>query len=213
MDIDLKRISLFSSFTDEELNEIKKFTSIKTYKAGDILFYEQEEPQYLFLLLSGKINLYKTNSKGRQLYIHTIEAIDFVGEISAFKNVPFSVTAECATCCEILKINYHKIDKNIFEKFFFCKKLIDLIYNKMLILMNVIDNSFLTSQERVVKLILNDVSDFDDATYTNIAKKLNMTPETLSRILNKLKKEGYINIDKNHKIKIVSKQDLKKICD
>ncbi len=210
--MNLKNISFFSDFTNEELSEIKRFTSTKVCKAGDIIFYEQEEPQYLYLLLSGKVDLYKTNSKGKQLYIHTIEAIDFIGEISVFKNMPFPTTSECVSRCELLKIDYHKIDKNMFEKLFFYKNLLDMTYRKMLVLMNVIDNSFLTSQERVAKLILNDVSVFDDATYTNIAKKLNMTPETLSRILNKLKKEGYINIDENHKIKILSRQDLKKLC-
>jgi len=208
----LRNISLFSDFSDKELEEISKFSTTKIYKTGDIIFYEQEEPQYLYLLLSGKIDLYKTNSKGKQLYIHTVEAVDFIGEISVFKNMPFPTTSECITTCELLKIDYYKLNPNMFEKLFFYKKLLDLTYRKMLVLMNVIDNSFLTSQERVAKLILNDISIFNGATYTNIAKKLNMTPETLSRILNKLKKSGYIDIDENHNITVLSKQDLKKLC-
>ncbi len=211
--MNLKNLSLFSSFNEKELDEIVENSTIKEYKKGDIVFYEQEEARYLMILLQGKIDLYKTNIKGKQLYIHTIEAVDFVGEVSAFNNIPFPTTAECISDCRLLNIDFCKVDKGIFEKVFFYKSLLDLTFDKIHALMGVIDNSFLTSQERVIKLLLKDAEIFKEATYTNIAKKLNMTPETLSRILNKLKKQNYIDINEDKSIEIISLNDLKTLCE
>ncbi len=74
--------------------------------------------------------------------------------------------------------------------------------------MQVIDGSFLTTKERVAKFILKHINDFDGATYTDISKRLNMTPETLSRILSDFKRKGYIDINGNREITIIDKDKL-----
>ncbi len=208
---DFKKIQFFSKFNDDEINKLRKFSSISFYNPGDVVYYEGEQPTFLYILLDGYVDVYKTNLKGKQLYIHKIKAIDFLGEVAVFKKMPCPTTVECETKCKILKIDYYKMDKVFFEKLFFCQNMIESLYKRVIILMNALDNSFLTSQERVIKLILNNIGEFSNTTYTDTAKKLNMTPETLSRILNKLKKLNYIDIDNNHRIKIISENDLMKL--
>ncbi len=210
---DFKEIPFFSKFNNSDLNKLKKFSSINYYNFGDVVYYEGEKPIYLYILLDGSVDVYKTNLKGKKLYIYMINSVNFLGEVAVFKKISYPATVECATKCKILKIDYFKMDKNFCDKLFFCQNLVESLYKKIIILTNVLDNSFLTSQERVIKLILNNVNTFQDITYTDIAKKLNMTPETLSRILNKLKKMNYIDISNNHKIKIISKNNLIKLSE
>ncbi len=204
----LKNIPFFKNFSDENIKVISDNSTVVEYQAGDIVYYEQDEPKYLFLLLEGKANVYKTNSKGKQLHIHTVEAVDFLGEVAIFYNIPYPITAECATKCKILKIDYKKLDINFCKDLFFCKELVNSLYQRIIALMQVIDGSFLTTKERVAKFILNHIEDFDGATYTDISKRLNMTPETLSRILNDFKRKGYIDINSNRKITIIDKIKL-----
>jgi CRP/FNR family transcriptional regulator len=208
-----KKIPFFSKFNDNEINKLKKNSNINYYNPEDVIYYEGEKPIFLYVLLEGSVDVYKTNLKGKQLYIHMINAIDFLGEVAVLKKIPYPTTVECATKCKILKIDYSKMNKDFCEKLFFCQKLVESLYKRIMILMNVLDNSFLTTQERVAKLILNNVNEFSNTTYTDVAKKLNMTPETLSRILNKLKKLNYIDIEDNHKIKIISKNNLIKLSE
>ena len=208
---EVRKISFFKNLDDKSIEIIEKNSTIVTYNAGDILFYEQDEPKYLFLLLSGRVDIYKTNSKGKQFFINTIENIDFIGEVAVFYDTVYPATAECGSKCQILRIDYYKFDKKLFQDLFFCKELVNLLYSRISALMNVIGCSFLTTKERVARFILNSSEDFNSATYTDISKRLNMTPETLSRVLNDFKRKGYIDIDSTHNIKIIDKDKLVKI--
>jgi len=214
--MNIKEIPFFSKFNDVEIAKLDISSSINYFDKAEIIYYEGEEPKYLYILLEGSANIYKTNSKGKQLYIHTINAVDFLGEVAIFKKIPYPATAECEKKCKVLKIDYFNLDNDFCEKLFFCQELLEslynrIMYNRIMILMNVIDDGFLTSKERVIQFILENVDDFYNAKYTDIAKKLNMTPETLSRVLNKLKEAHYISIEENHKITIISKENLIKL--
>ena len=211
--IELKKIDFFSKLNDKELEVIKKYSIYENYSEGDIVYYEADKPEYLFVLLSGSVDLYKTNSKGKQFYVHRVDAIDLLGEVAAFSDVLYPVTAECATKCKILQINYNKTGKFFCDNPHFCKELVKSLYDRILSLVNVIDDSFLKTKERVAKHILKEGINFKDKTYTEISKKLNMTPETLSRVLNEFKKRGFIEIDDNHQIEIIEKEKLENIGD
>jgi len=203
-----EKISFFKNFDDEYIKSIYNNSTTIEYQTGDIVYYEQDEPQYLFLLLKGKVNVYKTNAKGKRLHIYTIEAVDFLGEVAVFYDIPYPITAECATKCEVLRIEYKKLDKNFCKDLFFCKELVNSLYKRIVALMQVIDSSFLTTKERVAKFILDHTKDFDGATYTDISTRLNMTPETLSRIINDFKRKNYIDINDQHHIEIIDKNKL-----
>ena len=206
--IGLKKISFFKKFDDARIDIINSNSTLVEYQPGDIVYYEQDEPKYLFLLLDGRVNVYKTNSKGKQLHIHTIEAVDFLGEVAVFYDIPYPITAECATKCKILKIDYKKMGIDFCKELFFCKELVNSLYKRIIALMQVIDSSFLTTKERVARFILSNINDFNGATYTDISKRLNMTPETLSRIINDFKRKKYIDIDNRHNITIIDKNKL-----
>ena len=206
--VDLKRISFFKNFSHKQIGAIEAHSSLLTCGVGDVVFYEQDEPKYLFLLLDGRVDIYKTNSKSKQLHIHTIKSVDFLGEVAIFYNMPYPITAECATKCKIIKIDYKKLGIDLLEDLFFCRELIQLLHKRVMVLMQVIDSSFMTTKERVAKFILNNIDDFNGTTYTDISKRINMTPETLSRIINEFKRKNYITINDNHNITIIDKDKL-----
>jgi len=93
----LKDISLFSNLSKENLEAIDKISTLFELKSGDILFYEGEAPYFLHILINGVIKLYKTDSKGRQKYIHQFTPISLIGELANFENVTFPATAEAVT--------------------------------------------------------------------------------------------------------------------
>lgn len=211
--INLKNISFFKNFGDDDIRVIEDHSTLVDYNTGDIIYYEQDEPRYLYLLIDGKVNVYKTNSKGKQLHIHAVNSVDFLGELAVFYDIPYPITAECASKCQVLKIDYHNLDKNFCKDLFFCKELVNSLYGRIIALMQVVDSSFLTTKERVAGFILHHLDDFQGATYTDISKRLNMTPETLSRILNDFKRKKLIDIDDKHNITVIDKSALVKISE
>ncbi len=213
MTMNLKRISFFSHLTQKEIEKLEQCSSFKNYETGDIVFYEKEKSKYLYILLKGSIDLYKTNLKGKQLYINTIKDVGFLGDFAIFQNRYYLCTAECKATSKILKIECINAKQKSFLYDIFCKNLTQSAYKTISVLIDMIDNSFLTSKEKVAKQILQNTDIFEDMTYSNIAKKMGMSPENLSRILSEFKKDKLITIDKNHKITILSKDNIKRICE
>jgi len=67
--------------------------------------------------------------------------------------------------------------------------------------------AILSSEAKVADLMLKKVTIFNRLKNNEIASILNLTPETFSRILTKLKKEEIIKIE-NHKLQILDQDAL-----
>lgn len=63
--IDLKKIPLFSYFSDEELNEIRKGLKLETLKRGDAIFSSGDSADRMFIVYEGfmKISMYLSDGK------------------------------------------------------------------------------------------------------------------------------------------------------
>jgi len=55
--IDAKEIYLFKHLNEEQLRKLQTISYIKDYSRGELLFYEGEEPKYLYILLEGTIRV------------------------------------------------------------------------------------------------------------------------------------------------------------
>lgn len=88
--------------------------SLKTAAAGKIIFKEGETADGLYLLLSGKVSLYKTLQGKKEIYLHTIVANEIFGEISLINKTPhnnFSRVEEDAKYLFIPKKAFENIVK------------------------------------------------------------------------------------------------------
>ena len=56
---DLCSICLFNTLTSTQIDDLIKISSIKQFQEGDILFFEEDKPNYLYFLLKGAIKEYK----------------------------------------------------------------------------------------------------------------------------------------------------------
>jgi CRP/FNR family transcriptional regulator len=85
--------------------------------------------------------------------------------------------------------------------------------NKVMILSSLVHKeTILSSEAKVVDLILHEIDIFNRMKNNEIASILNITPETLSRILGKLKKRKFIDI-KNHIVTIIDIEALQIILE
>ncbi len=208
----IKDIPLFSKLSDENIKKLEKISSFKKYKADEILFYEGDKPGSLYVLLDGILRLYKTDSKGHELYIHQFVPISLVGELACFENIPFPATARFITKGEILKIDFKQLEKDFFQNPNVSMEIIKSLTKKIKILSNVIHKEMiLTADAKVAKFIVDNYELCQTLKNTQIASILNITPETLSRILTKFKKQGLIKIEKNHHIQIQDMASLTKL--
>jgi CRP/FNR family transcriptional regulator len=199
----VKDIPLFSKMSEKHLKDLERISTFKDYNTDEIVFYEGDKPGTLYILTEGVLRLYKTDPKGNELYIHQFTPIGLVGELACFENVNYPATARFITKGQLLKIDYKKLEKNFFQNPEVCMEIIKSLTKKVKILSNVIHKEMiLTSEAKVAKIIIEHAELFETLKNTQIASILNITPETLSRILTRFKKTDLISVEKNHHINI-----------
>ncbi|MEJ2372494.1 MAG: cyclic nucleotide-binding domain-containing protein [Sulfurimonas sp.] len=106
----LKNTDIFSSLSDIELQEIVNITLVQKLKKENILFYEGDEADAFYLLLEGKVKLYKTGVKSQEIVLHYFSNNAMIAEMATLEGINFPATCK-ATVDDTLVA---KIDK---EKF------------------------------------------------------------------------------------------------
>jgi CRP/FNR family transcriptional regulator len=200
---------MFSNLCEEGIEKLKEISSIKKYNVKEILFYEGEEPTHLHILLSGTLRLYKTNYKGTQIFLHDFKPINLVAELANFESIPYPATAEFTTRGEVMKIDYKELEEHFFKNPKVSTNIIKSLAAKLKIMSEVVTNEIvLTSEAKIAKFIYEKEELFNELKNTQIASILNITPETLSRTLSKLKKQEIISVDDRHVVTILNKEEL-----
>ncbi len=188
----LDEIQLFSKLSDENMERLKKNSRIKTYTKGGIVFYEEDDSSHIYVVLEGSVKLYKTSPKGTQVQINRFVAPAVIGEYACFEEMPFPATCEFVTEGKIAHIPRDFVLGNLTDSAF-ALEMIKSLTAKIMVLSSLIHKETIFSSEaKVAKLLMEKSEIFHKLKYNEIASILNITPETLSRILKKFKTEGYI---------------------
>ena len=208
MKINLKDIFLFKDLCDDTISQIEKVTTVLRLSKDNILFYEGDEPGYLYVLTEGIVKLYKTSSNDKEIIMKYFHKNEFIGELANFENIPYPATAQCFSNSLILRIDFSELKRIIYSdpklSFLIQISLIKKIRNlEQLVSLHVV----LDSKERMAKYVCDYTEDFFNTKNILIAEILNMSPETFSRILRVFKKECLIDC----KAKTINKKKLEEI--
>ncbi|TLD89215.1 Crp/Fnr family transcriptional regulator [Helicobacter sp. MIT 05-5294] len=178
------------------------------YQKNEILFFEGENPKQLFVLLSGKVRIYKTLEEAtksrnkstkrtpKEQVLHQIIAPNFIAEMPSFLNQPFPANAACEEECEILEINLATLQKQCTENPTFCFQLIASLCDKIKTLESRITQNSLGLKERLMQFLQANLAQLPNLTQRQIAQQLNTSAESLSRVIRELKAQGILNTQK-----------------
>jgi len=108
----IRKIELFKGLTEDDINRIAAEADFKNFKSGDILFRENTPRKQIFIIASGKVELYKTTAHGKKQIITYFGAGDFLGEGSLMEDSPHSTSA---TACE--DVNALLVDGDLLRKY------------------------------------------------------------------------------------------------
>ncbi len=205
----IREIPLFSQLSDEDLQLLKKIAVFKSFYADEILFYEGDSSRYLYILTEGLLRLYKTDNKNNEVYLHQFVPVSLVAEAACFEGINYPATARFSIKGQVLKINFEKFKKEFLKYPEISLRLITSLTKKINILSSVIHKEMILSSEaKVANFIAEHHELFLTLKNNQIASILNVSPETLSRMLTKLQREEIIMIDKKHEVTILDSPKL-----
>lgn len=206
---ELNDFHFFNFLKDEDLQKLKEISVKKYFNKDEILFYRGEEPKYLHLLIKGIAKLYTYDHKDNEVIIHNLMAPSLIAEIVNYEEIRFPANCSFETRAEVLLIDYEKFKNQFLLKpeisMFFIKSLTKKIKAlESFINYNISSNS----TEKIAKFLLDNESILITLKQVKIAQILNITPETFSRKLAKLKKDKIIQNEKGY-IKILNHEKLR----
>ena len=187
----LKEVTMFSSLEEKELKALESILNIYKYEEGDTLFLEGDMSDSLMILIDGVVSIFKHDDKGNEIVIGYFKKYALLAEAATLRHTPLPSTARFQTDGSIIKI-----DINAFEKLFMSHPNISyaiiqsLLEKVELLQQNIHFNIASTATEKILQFYFkNPILSLDLKQY-EIASILSMTPETFSRNISKLVKEG-----------------------
>ncbi len=210
----LKSITFFDSLDDDILEKLIAVAKLKKFVMGEVLFYERDKNSEIFFLHKGSIKFYKVDRFENEIFLYKLNSNSIIydiskfsdfGDISCFSNAEFLEDSEVLAFdslkfIELMNENSAFMNKILQESFKMISKLQCLISRDV-----VFDGT-----AKVAHMLVNDLKNFNSLKKHEIAYMLHIQPETLSRILKKLTRNGIIEIEKNS-VKILNINELKNI--
>lgn len=204
----LRDFFLFDELDDKSFEKLQEISQIVHFKKGSIAFYEGDEATSLFILIEGVLQVFKTDMKGNRIILHHFLPKTMVAEFANLEHMRFPASAEFETDGIVVVIDYQKFEKEFLSYPNISMAFIKSLTKKVKYLENVIANNIvMNSTARVAKFICEHENDISKLKKRYIAADLNVTPETLSRVLKKFADLKLIEKEKEE-IHIVDKDGL-----
>ena len=85
---------LFQGLPHEQLQELNAIVVEKTYGRGETIFYEGDQGNGFYMVLDGKVKIFKMSFQGKEQILHIFGEGEPFGEVPVFHGQPFPATAE-----------------------------------------------------------------------------------------------------------------------
>ncbi|HBO84068.1 MAG: hypothetical protein A2073_01785 [Deltaproteobacteria bacterium GWC2_42_11] len=88
----LRDMTFFGDLTEDELKALSPIVGKKNFKVGDVIFRENEEGPFLYVIKKGEVKVCKTTPEGESLTLTLMKDGDIFGEMSFLDGRPHSAT-------------------------------------------------------------------------------------------------------------------------
>ncbi|MFH0933004.1 MAG: Crp/Fnr family transcriptional regulator [Nitrospirota bacterium] len=101
----LSNIFLFSSFAEKELNLLESSTSLKKVGKGEQIFSEGLDASAFFIVVSGKVKIYKVSPDGKEHTLHIHGPEDLVAEAAIFDSMLYPASCMALEDSTLIRIS------------------------------------------------------------------------------------------------------------
>jgi CRP/FNR family transcriptional regulator len=101
----LKNVSLFKDLSDTEFKELEPYLTTTVYKKKETIFSEGEQPEWFYIVLTGKVKITKLSHDGKEIILEVISPTDIFGGVAVIKGFPYPANAVAMEDSDVLKIS------------------------------------------------------------------------------------------------------------
>jgi len=197
----LKHIPLFSACNEDELVKLADKAVEQRYEKGQMLFQRGDPCQGMYVLVYGRIKIAIVARQGAEKVIEIIHPSQSFGEAVMFLEQPYPVMAQAVEDSLVLFIPADTLFAALDEDSRLARRMLAGMSMRLRTLIRDVETFTLESAvERVVGYLLNSLEEGGDVVSLPVnkqtrASRLNLTPETFSRVLQKLSEQAGIVVE------------------
>lgn len=209
-----KSMPFFSDISDETLEKLSQIATLKNCVASDILFYEKDEKDDIFYLYEGSVKLYKVDRFDSEIFLYKVTSNSMIFNTTKLcdeHTISCYANAEFIENSKVVAFDNAKFKELMHSDHDFMRTILRESFKMIQQLQCIISRDIVfDGTAKVAHMLAHDLNNFNTLKKHEIAYMLHIQPETLSRILKKLTRNGVIEIEKNS-VKILNLDELKAI--
>lgn len=215
----LKATPLFAALDDAELNSLASRCGIQSYASGELLFSEGEACTGLYIVVDGRVRIFKMSLNGREHVLAVEGPGASVAELPVFDGGSYPASASAMEVSRALFVSRNDLRAICIEKPEVSLKLLQVVGARLRRLVGIIEElSFTTVRHRLISWLLREAKAHGHATERGVTIPLNLSHQELaaqigtvrelvSRNLARLQAQDFIQIN-GREIVILNQEGL-----
>ena len=216
----LSHLDLFKGLTVEQLDAIARIVSDKEYKKGQIIFSEGDEGEGFYLVISGRVKVYKLSPEGKEQIMHIFGPGKPFAEVPVFGGSRYPANAEAMDRCKLFFFPKKSFISLIQENPSLSMNMLASLSQRLKQFSNLIETLSLKEVPgRLASYLLylsdknGSIDEFKlDIAKSQLASLLGTIPETLSRIFSKMDSKELVRVN-GPQIEILDRSGLEDLAE
>jgi len=202
----LKDVSFFRDLSPETLDLVCERMVRRIVPAGSILFRKGEQARGVYVLVKGRVEIYRSTPDGREQVLHTEDPVQSIAELPVFDSGPYPASGRTAADSELFFLSLDDFQRLYREHPEIADAVIRNLGQRLRALVNVVEKVSLRSVPgRVAKAILEQAerkgaarqggSFVMSGTQSDLAHQLATSRESVARALGDLRRKEVISTE------------------
>jgi len=215
----LKATPLFAALDESEVSSLAARCGIRPYSPGEILFSEGEPCKGLYIVVSGRVRIFKTSVNGREQVLTVEGPGASVAELPVFDGGDYPASGSAIEKTEVLFISRSDLRAICLEKPEVSLKMLQVVGKRLRRLVGIIEElSFTTVRHRLISWLLRQASTEGrpsergtvfslNASHQELAAQIGTVRELVSRNLARLQAQSLIEMN-GREITVLDREGL-----
>lgn len=196
----LRRVRLFSSLSEQQLEVLAAGSVRRNYPKGRTIVAEGEPSQSLYVLLSGRAKVQRSDSEGKEVILAVLGPGECFGEMSLIDDEPRSASVITLESCDFMSINKDSFKAMLVQSHDIAMQIMKGLIRRLREADKKIETlALLDVYGRVARVLLDFSEEIGGERVVKsklprqeIAKMIGASREMVSRVMKGLEVEGYI---------------------